>query len=88
VIAQALDEDGKGVPGVTLEIRKPEAGFHQRRVTRADGFSEDLDAEPATLPHDQRFPVVGTWQINLPNRAQFARLGDLHVVFMYAYEEA
>ena len=88
VIAQALDEDGKGVPGVTLEIRQPEAGFHQRRVTRADGFSEDLDAAPPMLPPDQRFPMVGTWQINLPDRAQFAQLsdGDLYLFFMYTYE--
>lgn len=87
VIAQALDQGGKGVPGVALEISRPELAFNQARVTRTDGFSEDLDAPPQTLPRDQRFPVIGAWQIRLPDPAQFAQLGDLHLFFMYAFEE-
>ena len=87
VIAQALDQQGKGVPGVALEIGRQDVGFNQMRVTLADGFSEDLDAPPQTLPRDQRFPVIGAWQIRLSNPAQFAQLGDLRVFFMYAFEE-
>jgi hypothetical protein len=87
VIAQALDQGGKAVPGVKLEIHRQEFGFNQVRVTRTDGFSEDLDAPPQTLPRDHRFPVVGAWQIRLSNPAQFAQLGDLRLFFMYAFEE-
>ena len=56
-------------------------------MTRTDGFSEDLDAQPQTLPPDQRFPVIGAWQIRLPNPDQFAQLGDLRLFFMYAFEK-
>jgi receptor-binding and translocation channel-forming TcA subunit of Tc toxin len=87
VIAQALDQQGKGVPGISLEIGRPDVGFSQVRVTRSGGFSEDLDAPPQTLPRDQRFPVIGAWQIRLPNPAQFAQLGDLRLFFMYAFEK-
>lgn len=87
VLVQALDQQGKGVPGVALEIGRQDVGFNQVRVTRPDGFSEDLDAPPQTLPRDQRFPVIGAWQIRLSNPAQFAQLGDLRLFFMYAFEE-
>jgi hypothetical protein len=87
VIAQALDQQGKGVPGVKLEIGRPDVGFNQERVTLTDGFSEDLDAPPQTRPRDQRFPVIGAWQIRLPNPAQFAQLRDLRLFFMYAFEK-
>ena len=56
-------------------------------MTRSDGFSEDLDVPPQTLPRDQRFPVIGTWRIRLSDPAQFAQLGDLRLFFMYAFEE-
>jgi len=87
VIVQALDQEGKGVAGVALEISRQEFGFNQVRITRTDGFSEDLDAPLQTLPRDQRFPVVGAWQIRLSNPDQFARLDDLRLFFMYAFEE-
>lgn len=87
VIAQALDQEGKGVPGVALEIGRQDVSFNQTGVTLSDGFSEDLDAPPQTLPRDQRFPVIGAWQIRLSNPAQFALLGDLRLFFMYAFEE-
>jgi hypothetical protein len=87
VIAQSLDQQGKGVPGVALEIGRQDAGFNQVRVTRSDGFSEDLDAPPQMLPRDHRFPMIGTWQIRLSNPAQFSQLGDLRLFFMYAFEE-
>jgi len=87
VIAQALNQTGKGIPGVALEISKPEIGFKQERVTQSDGFSEDLDVPPETLPRDQRFPVAGTWKIRLSDPAQFAQLADLRLIFMYAFEE-
>jgi hypothetical protein len=87
VIGQALDPQGKGVPGVALEIGRPDVVFNQARVTRSDGFSENLDVPPQTLPRDQRFPVIGAWQIRLSNPAQFTQLGDLIVFFMYAFEE-
>jgi hypothetical protein len=87
VIAQALDQQGKGISGISLEIGRPDVGFNQVRVTRSGGFSEDLDAPPQTLPRDQRFPVIGAWQIRLPNPAQFAQLGDLRLFFMYAFEK-
>jgi len=87
VIAQALDQHEKPVPGVTLEIARPDVGFTQVRVTRTDGFSEDLEASPQPLPREHRFPVVGTWHVRLANVAQFAQLDDLRLFFMYAFEE-
>jgi hypothetical protein len=95
VIAQALDPDGKGIPGIALEISRPEFGFNQQRVTREDGFTEDLDAPPQMLDRDQRFPVIGTWQIRLSDPTQFIlmmrdpqHIGDLRLLFMYAFEES
>jgi hypothetical protein len=88
VIAQALDKNEKAAPDITLEIGKPGSGFHQVRKTRTDGFSEDLNAPPQALPRDQRFPVIGEWQIRLPDPAQFAQLGDLRLFFMYAFEKS
>jgi hypothetical protein len=87
VLGQALDPQGKGVSGVALEIARQDVGFNRARVTRSDGFSEDLDVPPQTLPRDQRFPVIGSWQLRLSNPAQLAQLGDLLVFFMYAFEE-
>jgi hypothetical protein len=86
VIAQALDKNNKALPGVELEISKPEAGFLHAGVTRADGFSEDLDAPPPALDKDQRFPITGAWQVRLADPSQFANLGDLRVFFIYAFE--
>ena len=86
-IVLALDQSGKGVPGVALEISRPEFAFNQARVTRTDGFSEDLDATPQTLPRDQRFSVIGTWQLRLSSPVQFAQLGDLRLFFMHTFEE-
>ena len=88
VLVQALDQQGKGVPGIALEIGRQDVGFNQVRVTRPDGFSEDLDASLQTLPRDHRFPVIGAWQIRLSNPAQFTQLGDLRLFFMYAFEES
>jgi hypothetical protein len=87
VIAQALDQQGKAVPGVTVEIDRQDFGFTQVRLTRADGFSEDLDASPQPLARGHRFPIIGTWGTRLPNAAQFAQLGDLRLFFMYAFEK-
>jgi len=88
VLVQALDQQGRAVAGVALEVSRADHPFKLERVTRADGFSEDLDAAPEMLPPDQRFPVIGTWQIRLQNPAQFAQLGDLRLFFMYAFEDA
>lgn len=87
VIVQALNQQGKAVAGVALEISRSDPPFKLERVTRADGFSEDLDAVLQPLDRDQRFPVIGTWHIRLPNPAQFAQLGDLRLFFMYAFEK-
>ena len=75
------------MPGVRLEIGRPDEEFNQVRVTRTDGFSEDLDASLPTLSRDERFPIIGGWQIRLSNPAQFVQLGDLRLFFMYAFEE-
>ena len=87
VIAQALDQEGKGLPGISVEISRPEFSFTQARVTGADGFSENLDTVPPSLPPDQRFPMLGAWQIRLPESTQFPQLGDLRLFFMYAFNE-
>jgi hypothetical protein len=87
VIAQALDQAGKGIEGIALDVSRPDAAFDLARVTRSDGFSEDLDAPPQTLPRDQRFPVIGTWKLRLSDPAQFARLGDIRLFFIYTFEE-
>ena len=68
--------------------RRTDRAFSQARVTRTDGFSEDLDASPQTLPRAQRFPVIGGWQIRLSKPAQFVQLGDLRLFFMYSFQES
>ena len=81
LLFQALDNHGKGVPGVGLEISRQDADFDLVRVTRDDGFSEDLDA--ITAPPQQSFAVAGTWQIRLPDQSRFADLGDLRLFVVH-----
>jgi hypothetical protein len=88
ILAQALDEENKPVAGVGIEIARPDAGFDQVRVTRADGFTEDLDAAPQSLPPNQRFPLLGVWQVKLSDPSSFQSLGDLRLFFTYAFEES
>jgi hypothetical protein len=86
-IAQVVDQAGKGVADVALEIARSDSAFALARSTRADGFSEDLDAELRSLPPAERFPVVGAWKLRLPDPAQFARIGDLRLFFLHTFDE-
>ena len=60
VVVQAVDDDGDGLAGIEVEIRRDEFGFIRRRVTGPGGFSEDLDAPLDVLEPDDRFPVPAT----------------------------
>jgi hypothetical protein len=88
LIVQALDMHNAPAPGVSLAIQRGDAGFSQLYVTRADGYSEDLDAAPQPLPVDRRFPVAGAWQLQLSDSTQFALLGDIRLFMLYAVREA
>jgi hypothetical protein len=84
---QAVDDDGDGVAGVAVRIARADTGFARDGTTRDDGFSEDLDAPLDVLDRDQRFPLLGRWQLSLADPGQFAQLGDLRLFVMYAFEE-
>jgi hypothetical protein len=87
VVVQAVDEEGDGLAGIEVEIRRDEFGFSRGRVTGSGGFSEDLDAGLEVLERDDRFPVLGEWQVALPQPGQFEQLGDLRLFVMYAFTE-
>jgi hypothetical protein len=87
VVVQAVDAEGDGLGGIEVEIRRDEFAFTRRRVTGTGGFSEDLDAPLEVLEPADRFPVLGEWQLALPQGGQFAQLGDLRVFVMYTYRE-
>jgi hypothetical protein len=87
VIMMALNSTGKGVEGVTLEMAKPDAAFTRTRTTAANGFSENVNAAIPVLPPPERFPLLGTWQMRLPDPSQFSQLGDLLLFFLYEYRE-
>jgi hypothetical protein len=83
VVAQALDPDGLGVEGVRLEIARQGTDFLLARTTGAGGFSEDLSqGRPPVQPPESRPPGVGTWQVRLPEPAQFDALDDLVLFFI------
>jgi hypothetical protein len=83
VIAQALDANGEAVDGVQLEITKPGTSFVVARTTGADGLSEDFgQGQPPIQPPGNRPQGAGTWQVVLPQSAQFSRLGDLVLFFV------
>jgi hypothetical protein len=86
LVAQALDEDDSGIEGIRLRLGRPDVAFQRDRVTGRGGFSENLDAEIEILPLADRFPVEGSWRIQLRDPQQFSRLGDLRLFFMYSYE--
>ena len=86
-VLQAVDEDGRGLDGIHLTLDRSEHGYRRDRLSGTDGFTEDLDADPDILPEDQRFPLLGTWRIGLPETGQFARLGDVRVFLQFTYEQ-
>jgi hypothetical protein len=87
LMAQVLDQADRGVEGVRLRYGKPDAAFQRERLTGRGGFSEDLDVGPEILlPPDARFPVEGTWQIELLEPQPLPQLGDLRLFVMYSYQ--
>lgn len=80
VVSLALDADGRGVPGVDLEIAKPDAGFTLARTTLANGFSEDLAVPLAYLEPEQRFPATGDWRVGLAGPAGADALHDVRLL--------
>jgi hypothetical protein len=87
VIVQAVDEDDDGLAGIGVVVRRDELGFVRERVTGAGGFSEDLEQPLEEVPRDQRFPLLGSWQVALADRTQFDQLGDLRLLLLYSYTE-
>jgi hypothetical protein len=90
VIAQALDDERNAVEGLALEISKPGTSLSLARTSGPDGFSEDLSGEIPTVPIPERPLIVGTWQVQLPDPGQFARMGedgDLLLFFVYEFRQ-
>jgi Tc toxin complex TcA C-terminal TcB-binding domain len=87
VLWQAIDAEGKGVEGVRLRVSKEGAADAFDRTTRANGFSEDLDADLPFLEPARRFAMEGRWRIDAADRARLARVNDLIVFFIYALPE-
>jgi hypothetical protein len=86
LVAQAVDQDGKGVAGLGFEISKLDTSFSLTRSTGADGFSENLSADLPEIP-EPRPLVTGAWQIRLLNPAQFASLDDLRLFYVYTFRK-
>jgi hypothetical protein len=96
VIAQAIDFEQNGATGVQLKISKDGTSFTLDRTTGANGFSEDINADIPVLEQSERFPVFGTWRVQLPNPEQFNQVfrnteelkeGDLLFFFVYEFKE-
>jgi hypothetical protein len=87
VVALALDEDGRGVEGVGVEIAKPDASFTLARTTGANGFSEDVTAPIEFLDIEDRFTVIGQWTVSLTDPGQAALLDDLQLFFIYQFDQ-
>ena len=85
VIAQALGREGEGVEGIALEITQLETSLSFTGTTVADGFSVNLNGEIPIVPPSNRPPVLGTWQLRLLDPAQFARLDDVRLFFLYEF---
>jgi hypothetical protein len=87
VVAQALDQQKKGIEGLALAIARPGTTLDLTRSTHADGFSEDVTAEIPFLPSAERFPVEGSYTLSLPDPGQASRLDDLILFFVYDFQE-
>jgi hypothetical protein len=87
VVAQALDDDRKGIDGLALEISKPGTAFHLERTTSAGGFSEDLSAELPVLPPGQRPDVEGAYALRLTGPAPSRPVKDILLFFLYEFQE-
>ena len=87
VLAQALDAEGTGLAGIRLEIAHT-AALTLNRTTGPDGFTEDLTTGPPDLPEPQRVPPAGTWQLRLPDPAQFPQLDELMLFVVYTFRRS
>jgi tetratricopeptide (TPR) repeat protein len=96
VITQAIDFNQDGAPGVQLKIAKDSTVFTLDRTTGANGFSEDITGNIPVLEQAERFPVLGTWHIQLSDPEQFDQVfrnpealkeGDLLFFFVYEFKE-
>jgi hypothetical protein len=87
VVAQALDQQKKGVEGLALGIARPGTTLDLVRSTRADGFSEDVTVPIPFLPRAERFPVEGSYTLRLPDPGQAGRLDDLILFLIYEFRE-
>ncbi|GAA1783711.1 hypothetical protein GCM10009712_33790 [Pseudarthrobacter sulfonivorans] len=83
VIAQALDANGVGVPGVEIEIGSPDRSLIQVRTTGGGGFTENLDEPINMVPQSERPIAAGAWTIQLPLPAQLDLLDDLMLLILH-----
>lgn len=85
VVAQVVDVEGRGVAGVRLDVTRADPAFEVTRTTGEGGFTESLDAEIPVVPPADRVPLLGAWQVRLPDPTQFALLDDLRLFFIYEF---
>ncbi|MFL5591465.1 MAG: hypothetical protein ACJ8DI_27970 [Ktedonobacteraceae bacterium] len=87
IIGQTIDKDEKGVAGIALEITKLGTAFSIARTSRQDGYSEDLSSPPSFVAPADRVPMLGTWQIRLPDPVQGSTFDDVLLFFIYEFKE-
>lgn len=87
VACQALDQEGKGVAGVRIEISKSGTTFSRQMTTDSAGLSDQAGSDLDVLEREQRFPLLGDWQIRLPDAADYNKFksGNLVLFFVYSY---
>jgi hypothetical protein len=87
IIFQARDAGGRPLPGLSLHITRDGTELDLKRTTRGeDGFSEDLEHPAPPLPRASRFPVAGTYHLQLLDPPPPAPLAELTLFFVYEYE--
>jgi hypothetical protein len=87
IISQTIDKDGKGVPSISLTITKPDTRLSIARTTREDGYSEDLTSKLPFVEPADRVPMLGTWQVRLPDPSQGSKFDNLLLFFIYEFKE-
>jgi hypothetical protein len=82
VVALVVDDDGRGLGGVALELARPDAALSLARTTTADGFSEDLTVPLAYLDPPDRVLAVGDWRLTLSGIPAGRALDDVRLFFV------
>jgi hypothetical protein len=85
VLVQALDSEETAIKGVTIHIERQGTKLNQTSDTQSDGFNGDIKAI-SFLSQEDRFPVEGTYTLQLPKPSQAAKLDKLLLFFVYEFQ--